>query len=74
MHRDRRPFALPGWFRLLTGRGSGPVEAGTRTAVTSLDATLNELFLQEEAKNELFLNSLILLGIIPLLARLAGEA
>ena len=71
MHTDRRPFALPAWFRLLTGRGLGPIEAGARTGETPLDATLKELFLQEEAKNELFLNSLILFGIIPVLALVA---
>jgi response regulator RpfG family c-di-GMP phosphodiesterase/signal transduction histidine kinase len=69
MDKDRRPFPLPGWVRLLTGRGHGASTGGGARA--ELDATLKELFLQEEAKNEVFLNAVILFGLIPLLAVVA---
>ena len=71
MDEDRRP--LFGWIRLLTGHGPGAAaDGGSRRSGTPLDATLRELFLQEEAKNELFLNSVILFGLIPLLVLVSG--
>jgi len=73
MKTPRGHGLFPAWMRLSSLRGpAAPEKDGRRSDGEVQAGTLRDLFLQEEAKNELLINSIVLFAIVPLAALVAG--